>query len=360
MKFFYGKVLNVFRLFVHAGEFSNFAESCRGAGIPEEIRECLHVFPMAVLGMLAYKKIELSDREWVNELLAYSDFRGTEYSFATLYIWAGVFNTRICRWNDFLVARSCDGKDAAYIFPAGRGSDAELAELMGLLEKDAEEAGLGFSMVSITGDSARRIESACGNRYDFVPLRNSFDYVYETEALINLSGKKYQPKRNHMARFKELNWAYEPVSLSNIADCAAMNEEWCRVNGCGRDLSMQQESCAVRKALENFGPLSLKGGLLRVDGKVVAYALGEKINSDTFIVHVEKAFGEYKGAYQMINREFLVHEASGCRYVNREDDAGDEGLRKAKLSYHPAFMIEKYMAVRKSGCGKRAGAMNNM
>ena len=125
-----------------------------------------------------------------------------------------------------------------------------------------------------------------------------------------------------------------------------MTDEWCALNGCSHNESMRMEACAVRTALRDFVPLRLRGGILRSGGRIVAYTLGERLNSDTFIVHVEKAFSDVTGAYPMINRCFLEHEAAGLRYVNREDDAGDEGLRRAKLSYHPVYMLEKYLAVR--------------
>ena len=126
-----------------------------------------------------------------------------------------------------------------------------------------------------------------------------------------------------------------------------MTDEWCALNGCSHNESMQMEACAVRIALRDFVALGLKGGILRSGGRIVAYTIGERLNSDTFIVHVEKAFSDVTGAYPMINQCFLAHEASGLRYVNREDDAGDEGLRKAKLSYNPVLMLEKYLAVRR-------------
>ena len=106
--------------------------------------------------------------------------------------------------------------------------------------------------------------------------------------------------------------------------------------------SLNDESCAVEMGLRHFEALRLEGALLRVAGKVVAFTIGEPLNSDTYIVHVEKAFPQFRGAYQMINREFIRHNAASFTYVNREDDAGDDGLRTAKNSYHPAFMEEKY------------------
>ena len=122
------------------------------------------------------------------------------------------------------------------------------------------------------------------------------------------------------------------------------SHEWCRRNECKSVDTLALESCAVEKCLNNYGSLNLKGGILRVDGQIVGYTIGEALNSDTIVVHVEKAFQEFRGAYQFINREFIKKIAPGFQYVNREDDIGDEGLRKAKESYYPIFMLEKFTA----------------
>ena len=103
------------------------------------------------------------------------------------------------------------------------------------------------------------------------------------------------------------------------------------------------KKCVTLNALRLFEELGFKGGLLRAGGKVIAFSIGEPVCDDTMVVHIEKAYAQVQGAYPMINQQFLLHEAQGYPYVNREDDAGQEGLRQAKLSYHPAFMVEKGM-----------------
>ena len=300
-----------------------------------------------------FKDIELSDKEWADPLLAVSDYRATEYCFTSLYIWAGMFGTRIARWKDWLLIRS-DGEEgcANYIFPAGSG---DVQEVLRVLEEDAASIGRKPVIWAIA-DARDTIEAAFPGQYRFTQIRKSFDYLYETEKMISLAGKKYQPKRNFISRFKAQNpdWTYESIRPDGdpelcrrqLEECRAMTDEWCALNGCSHNESMRMEACAVRTALRDFVPLRLRGGILRSGGRIVAYTLGERLNSDTFIVHVEKAFSDVTGAYPMINRCFLEHEAAGLRYVNREDDAGDEGLRRAKLSYHPAYMLEKYLAVR--------------
>ena len=120
-----------------------------------------------------------------------------------------------------------------------------------------------------------------------------------------------------------------------------MSLEWCLNAGCREDESLFDESCAVEQAFKHFFELGLDGGLLRVKGRPIAFAMGEPLNFDTYVIHIEKAFHEIQGAYQMINQQFAAANCGNFTYVNREDDAGDEGLRRAKLSYDPAFLLEK-------------------
>lgn len=120
-----------------------------------------------------------------------------------------------------------------------------------------------------------------------------------------------------------------------------MLDAWKKENCSKDDDEMIAEICVSEAALKERDFLGLTAGLIRADGRVVAFSVGEKIYDDTFCVHIEKAFSDVPGAYAIINQQFLIHEAGNCKYVNREDDVGDPGLRKAKLSYHPAFMIEK-------------------
>ncbi len=149
------------------------------------------------------------------------------------------------------------------------------------------------------------------------------------------------------------DWTFESFctnkdNCSNLLnECIEMNSKWCQENECQENTTMLQESSSVKKILDNFVDLKLKGGILRLNGKIIAFTVGERQNSDTFIVHIEKAFTQYQGVYQMINQLFVERETAEYKYINREDDAGDEGLRKAKLSYRPIFLEEKSIAIKK-------------
>jgi len=187
-------------------------------------------------------------------------------------------------------------------------------------------------------------------RFSVTYNRDVADYVYDRRKLVALSGKKYHGKKNHVNKFKRAfeNWAYEPITQDNVDDCLAMLSEWKKINSVDKDYEKHAESCVARKSLINLDMLGEKGGLIRAEGRVVAFTIGEKVNSDTFVVHIEKAFADVPGAYAIVNQQFIEHEAGDCLYVNREDDAGEEGLRQAKVSYHPLFMIEKGLAVIKN------------
>ena len=139
------------------------------------------------------------------------------------------------------------------------------------------------------------------------------------------------------------NWTYEKLTKENVEECFQMALLWRKENGCDDDEDKNEEMCVTLNSLRLFEELGVVGGILRVDGRIVAFTMGEPICEDTFVVHIEKAFADVDGAYTVINQQFVQHECLNYKYVNREEDTGAEGLRKAKLSYKPAFLVEKGM-----------------
>ncbi len=172
------------------------------------------------------------------------------------------------------------------------------------------------------------------------------DYIYEAEALANLSGKKYHSKRNHVSVFKRNypNWSYEEINESNIPACIDLHTKW--INGRGDDdpdFSLEFE--AVLEGFENYSKLGLIGGIIKIGEEPVAYTFGERISDDCFVTHFEKAPSDINGAYTIINQEFAKKLVEmGFKYINREEDLGIEGLRKAKQSYHPVIWLKKEVA----------------
>lgn len=308
--------------------------------------------------MINWKDITLQDKTWVDELLSYSDYNSLEYSFTAMYIWRRSLQTKISRYKDFLLVRSrpkAMGYDCfQYIYPAGRGSVQDIKEIIELYREDALQNGESFNLVSVSNEQREVLEGICPDKFIYTPTRDTYDYIYSAEDLVFLRGKKFQSKRNFISRFKrQEGWSYEAVVPENIPDCLEMAEKWCAQYGCGQGNkvvnSLQTEYCSVRSALSNFVELNLKGGLLRLNGEVVAFTIGEQMNSNTFLVHIEKAEASVVGAYPTIANEFLRNnivandgESLSVKYINREDDAGDLGLREAKMQYHPLFLFEKY------------------
>lgn len=291
---------------------------------------------------IKFASIQIEQREQFNQLLRYSDFRGCEYNFNTMFLWRDIFHTQAALFEDRLIVRSGVEKPS-YLFPVGSG---DLKTVLLALEQIAQMNQCKFRMHSVNRIARQQMEAAFPGKYYFFPSRNDFDYIYSMEKLKTLQGKKLHGKRNHINRFLktyEGRWEYEPITKENLHECWEMNHKWFKQNASISNDGKQQEQIAVKQALARYFELNLSGGLLRVDHTVAAFSIGEPLNSDTFLVHIEKGLTEYSGVYPMINQQFVTANCSGFEYVNREDDAGSEGLRKSKMSYYPAFLETKYL-----------------
>ena len=300
--------------------------------------------------MIEFHKPQLTDKPWVDELLRRADHRGCEYNFTNLFVWSDAYDQRIARVGDFLVTRLCGSLGCSYIYPAGAG---DIAPVLAALVQDAAERGAPLHLVCLTQPQVRELDSLFPGRFTFEADRDGFDYLYDIDRLADLGGKKLHAKRNHINRFVENNpsWVYEDITPESLPECLEMDKEWYRRSmvreGLAEERDLGDEGRALRLAMEHYHDLGLEGGLIRVYGEVVAFTMGDLLSSDTYDVHFEKAYGELQGAYAMINREFarrVRQRHPQVRYLNREDDMGVEGLRKAKESYYPDLMVEKYSA----------------
>ncbi|MEG0570571.1 MAG: phosphatidylglycerol lysyltransferase domain-containing protein [Oscillospiraceae bacterium] len=291
--------------------------------------------------MLEFKDIELSDKEWINEALKKSDYMSCDHSFANYMIWKTMFKIKVCNVDGFFVAMVEDNGVKTFLCPAGEG---DICKVLQKLIDYAKEANIPFLMSGIEPQARLLLENKFADIIEFIDDRKNYDYVYLTHTLITLKGKKLHAKRNFINRFKESNWSFEPITSKNKQECYLMSVKWCQQTNCNKSVSAKKECNVTKRALELFEELGFDGGLLRVDGDIVAFSIGEPLNSQTYVVHIEKAFSEVVGAYPTINQEFLNHFASKYKYVNREEDLGFEGLRKAKLSYLPEILLPKFGA----------------
>lgn len=301
--------------------------------------------------MIAFHTPTLLDKIWVDELLARADYWGCEYNFTNLYTWRRAYRYEIGRMDDFLMVHLCGGLGCSYLYPAGTG---DIRPAIYALEQEAELRGENLRLVCLTQQQVEELEGLCPGQFQFEADRDGYDYLYEIDRLADLPGKKLHNKRNHIrALEKEFpDWRYEELTPTVLPECLAMDEEWYRRAGEREDASEERdlgnEGVALRDAMEHFEELGLEGGLIRIYGEVVAFTMGDRLNANLFDVHFEKAYGELRGAYPLINREFArqVRERHPeIQFLNREDDMGVLGLRKAKESYYPDQMVEKYSAI---------------
>ncbi|MDL2232029.1 phosphatidylglycerol lysyltransferase domain-containing protein [Ruminococcaceae bacterium OttesenSCG-928-L11] len=292
---------------------------------------------------LHFKEIALSDREWMEPLLRASDYRSEEYSFTFAYVWRGVFAYKAARYRDMLIIKSeRETHPPSYLFPAGSG---DIGAVIEALIHDARANGHGLLFHTILPEQIQVLETLYPGRFHITPIRDYWDYLYDAQSLITLAGKKLHAKRNHINRFKENNpdWTYEPITHDNLPEVLAMTDQWLEGHEV-KSKTLMQESRAVCAAIRDFDALGLDGGAIRTGGRIVAFSMGDRLSSDTYHIQIEKAFGDVQGAYAIINQQFAAHNCADYRYINREDDSGQEGLRKAKESYRPVMMVEKHIA----------------
>lgn len=296
--------------------------------------------------MINFKEITLEDKQWIAPLLKASDYEGCHQNFGNLFTWAKINKTYVAKHKDYLVVKVQMGNEAPkYFFPAGSG------DIKPVIEDIMKEAMTYDSQTVFIGISPSNIEvldSLFPNRFEYKEIRGDFDYVYLIENMSNLSGRKFHSMKNHVNAFMKNNeWTFELINKDNIAECKEMSHKWIG-NQEEDNQSLDDEFNATKRYLKYFFELELDGALLRVEGKVVAFTIGEVLNSDTYVVHLEKAFKEVRGSYPMMNRQFatwVMNNYPHIKYINREEDIDDEGLRKAKLSYNPYQLNEKFHAI---------------
>ena len=292
--------------------------------------------------MIAFKDITLQDKDSITAYTMNSCRRNCDLSFSNLCSWRFLYDTKFAFIDDFLVFKFWAGGELAYMMPVGTGNPEKAVKA---LIEDARQEGQSFCMLGACSCMREELENMMPGQFTFTADRDYADYIYLRTDLATLVGKKFQSKRNHINKFRNTypNHEYTAITPDRIQECLDLEAEWCKVNHCDQQEGTGNERRALIYALHHFEELGLTGGILRVDGKIVAFTFGMPINKETFGVHVEKADTRIDGAYAMINYEFANRVPEQYIYLNREEDLGLEGLRKAKLSYQPETILEKYM-----------------
>jgi hypothetical protein len=295
--------------------------------------------------IINFNDITIKDKEIFDKYLKFSTTSVSEMTFTNFFMWRKVYGYRYAIIENLLIVVAFPEKGDCYsFFPIGDQSSVNMYSIKKIVDDLKEYFNKNMQKLSfkkITSDQANILNQI--DKWDVRIDRDNWDYVYNSEDLIYLSGKRYDGKRNHINNFKKrYQFQYVKITDKNIDECCRITDEWCKYMDCKHKYDLLNEKNANYELLNNFYKLDLKGGLIEVNGKCEAYSIGEMLNKNMTVIHIEKANIGIRGIYQIINQQFCKNEWSNVQYINREQDLGIEGIRKAKESYYPIFYIEKY------------------
>lgn len=294
--------------------------------------------------MVKFQRLDPARKAEYDVYLKNSGLRGCEYSFANLNLWG---RQRGAVLGDYLVLFSQFNRRSVYPFPVGQG---DIRPVLEAVIADARERGIPCCFSAMTKEDCETLERLYPGKFRFHSDRDTFDYIYDIHDLADLRGRKYQKKRNHLHRFRDAHpdCAAKPLTRDHIPAVRQMVDTWFAQRLEADPLEdFHLERVALERAFTEMESLGLEGLVLEENGEILAVTLGSPLSDTTFDIHFEKARLDVEGAYTAINYEFaryLRQRYPALRWLNREDDMGLEGLRKAKLSYCPAMLLEKYWA----------------
>jgi hypothetical protein len=286
------------------------------------------------------RSLALADREAVSALLREQPREQSELTFTNLFIWRDAYQLRLSEAGGALAIFSwrADPEDSFLFPPLGQSANASVVR--GCLEH-LRANGHAPVMARATQADLQRL-GLTEPDFAIEPDRDNWDYVYLVRDLVELSGSRYHRKRNHLEQFtSQHRFAYRKLTADLVPACRELQDKWCDEKQCDLMATLRAENSAVKEVLDNLETLGVTGGCIEIEGRIEAFTLGELLNPDTVVIHIEKANAAFHGLYQLINQQFLEHEWQHARFVNREQDLGIQGLRKAKESYYPDHMVEK-------------------
>lgn len=289
----------------------------------------------------AFRDMTLDDKLLVDTLLMDGQPQISELSFGSLFMWQDSEPVQLSRINETVLMQSSHEDGNLYLLPPlGKKPLPEVLDMM----KQAPPSP-DHQLPILYGISTTDAEELRARGMKIEPCRHHWDYVYLTSDLAELPGDKYHAKRNLIARcLKQHRCEYSEITPSMIGQCLQVEAKWYQLRNRNGISGLDAESRAIKKLLEHYQDLGVFGGVICVDGVIEAFAIAERLNRETAVIHAEKANPEIKGLYQVINQWFCQKARLDFKFVNREQDLGIPGLRKAKMSYHPHHMVEKYIA----------------
>lgn len=285
--------------------------------------------------------LALEHRDVIHPLLWAYQPTTSELTFTNLFLWQGLYGWSWCLWDDWFVAMAQPRHEAPWFLPP-IGPDGRAELCLNLLQWLRQSYGVAYPAIE-RADRRLVEELRALPRLRCEPSRDHFDYVYRATDLISLAGNKFHSKRNHINSIKRSYPVhYEALHEDLLDACLRLADQWCEFKRCAEDLNLTSEWEAIRLALRHYRELALQGGAIVVRDRVEAFSLGELLNHRTAVIHIEKANPEVSGFYTLINQQFCEHAWQEVELINREQDLGEPGLRRAKQSYQPIHLEEKF------------------
>ncbi|MDD4760495.1 MAG: phosphatidylglycerol lysyltransferase domain-containing protein [Bacteroidaceae bacterium] len=296
---------------------------------------------------LQYHPVTIADKQLFIDRKVPLCGMNCDLNFMNIFSWQPRYNTEIAEWRTHLIFRFIANGHVAFMSLFDK---EDLAGLLPILIQEAERNSHPFLMMGVCEKMLPLVEAAMPDFFVFEYNRNYCDYIYRHDDLANLAGKKLQSKRNFVNRFRNRypDYIYKPLSPEDFTACLQLDKEWMqKEQNEGREDDVRAERQSIQRVFDNWDTLGGTGGVIYVGDQLVAYTYGAPISEDIFDVCVEKASPDFEGAYAIINKEFCSHLPDQYELINREEDLGIDGLRKAKLSYQPEIILKKYSVITK-------------
>jgi hypothetical protein len=296
---------------------------------------------MIIAAFPEFKALELQDKEIFREFFKEYKPEISELTFTNLFVWRTHYKFQWSIYKDWLVIVSLEGEFGTYAMePVGPSQRMDvLRTVLEWMKEEKKEIN-----PRIERADERTVSEIVGVQgFTVEPTRDHFDYVYLRDELVNLAGNKYRSKRNHINQLlRTYSYQYSDLAPDHIQDCIELQEKWCILRRCEDDMNLLGEWDAVKEILSSYESLDVQGGVVTIENKVMAFTIGQMLNDNTAVVHIEKADPEIPGLYPVINQQFCENNWKDVRFINREQDLGMPGLREAKLSYYPDHMVKKF------------------
>ena len=289
-----------------------------------------------------FKPIELGDKPYFDLAFSRRYYENSWFTFTNLFVWRDNYATA-WTWHEESLILRLKANGMTYYLPPFTPAEKSFSAAVAAVVEESRAQGDSFLIKGLSPAMCEELQADSPNRYVMEPQREYFDYLYQAKDLRELAGRKYHAKRNFVNRFRSTHadWDYATLTPDCVQDCLQVAEVWCGERDCEASAVLSNEYRAIEEALQHFDYLGLRGGILRLAGKPVAFSFGESLNSDTVVIHMEKADPSIPGTYPMINQECCRQAWGDVEWINREEDMGEEGLRKAKESYYPSRLVEK-------------------